>query len=112
MVHLFSQPFSEKFQARTANTLPSLLDSKASRTQVEDLMIRFIALTGLLSIFISGALSQPQVQAVVNAASFQPGLPAGGSLATAFCGVPSNAKPRNYIPPSSSTLPFELAGIT
>lgn len=56
------------------------------------------------------------IQSVVNAASFQPGMPSGGTLATVFC---SNLifGPFGFIPegtftaPPSAPLPFELKGI-
>jgi uncharacterized protein (TIGR03437 family) len=55
------------------------------------------------------AWSQPQVTAVVNAATFQAGLPSGGGLATLYCTSPvTSAPPALYLPASSSPLPNTL----
>lgn len=56
------------------------------------------------------ALAQPQITAVVDSASFQPGLPAGGGLATLFCSGVVSVNPGTYLPTSSSPLPNQLAG--
>jgi hypothetical protein len=54
----------------------------------------------------------PQAQmTVVNAASFQSGIPSGGSLATVFCSGVANVKPGTYIA-SSSPLPYTLGGLS
>jgi uncharacterized protein (TIGR03437 family) len=52
---------------------------------------------------------QPKIEAVVNAATFQPGLPYGGGLAAVFVSGLSGA-PGTYLPASSAPLPFALAG--
>jgi uncharacterized protein (TIGR03437 family) len=59
------------------------------------------------------AWPQRKIDAVVNSASFQPGLPAGGSLATAFCSNLTHTgdiKPGIYV--ASSPLPYELGGLS
>jgi hypothetical protein len=51
-------------------------------------MSRFVLLLPLITSFTPPlpAQSQPiKVVSVVNAASFQPGMPTGGALATVFC---------------------------
>jgi len=53
---------------------------------------------------------QPTIQAVVNAATFQPGLPYVGGLATLYVSGLSGA-PGTYIAASSAPLPFALAGV-
>ena len=55
---------------------------------------------------------QPGVVAVVNSASFQSGLPAGGALATAFVTGLTALKPGTYVAPTATPLPFQLGGIT
>jgi uncharacterized protein (TIGR03437 family) len=52
---------------------------------------------------------QPQIPLVVNAASFQPGLPAGGALATLFVSG-TIGTPGTYIAPPGQPLPMSLAG--
>ncbi len=55
-----------------------------------------------------------KIEAIVNAASFQPGLPDGGSLATIFCsGLDSSltGQAGTVIAPASSPLPTQLAGV-
>ena len=54
--------------------------------------------------------SQPQILGVVNSASFEPGLPSGGGLATVFCSFPGAVGGSGtYLPSSSSPLPYTLA---
>jgi uncharacterized protein (TIGR03437 family) len=53
---------------------------------------------------------QPKIEAIVNAATFQPGLPYGGGLATVFVSGLSGA-PGTYLAASSAPLPFELSGV-
>ncbi len=60
-----------------------------------------------------GALSaQPKIVAVVNSASWQSGLPAGGALATAFVSGLPGLTPGTYVAPPSQPLPYTLAGVT
>lgn len=76
-------------------------------------MNRLLVLASLYALGASSpARSQGQITAVMNAASFQSGLPSGGALATIFCsGLPLNVgKPGTYLAPTSSPLPYELAG--
>jgi uncharacterized protein (TIGR03437 family) len=54
--------------------------------------------------------SQIQIKAVVNAASFQSGMPSGGALATVFCSG-LGGSPGTYTAPPTSPLPFKLAGV-
>jgi uncharacterized protein (TIGR03437 family) len=73
-------------------------------------------LTAFACLFASGASSawpQGQITAVVNAASFQSGLPSGGALATIFCtGLAlSTVKPGTYVASTSSPLPYVLGGL-
>jgi uncharacterized protein (TIGR03437 family) len=53
---------------------------------------------------------QPKIEAIVNAATFQPGLPYGGGLATLFVSGLSGT-PGTYLAASSAPLPFALAGV-
>lgn len=56
------------------------------------------------------AQAQIKILSVVNSASFQAGLPAGGALATVFCtGLPT--PPGTYTAPTSPPLPLYLAGV-
>jgi uncharacterized protein (TIGR03437 family) len=76
-------------------------------------MRRTLVLFGLAAASVWQAWPQPKIDAVVNAASFQPGLPAGGSLATAFCSNlthTGSTKPGIYI--ASSPVPYELGGLS
>ena len=74
-------------------------------------MQRFIFSLALIVIGPPKAWSGPKITAVVNAASFQSGLPAGGGLATVFCSGVPNVNPGTYIAPSSSPLPNWLGGL-
>jgi uncharacterized protein (TIGR03437 family) len=66
----------------------------------------------ILTAIVPIAWSQPQITAVVNAATFQPGLPSGGGLATLYCTGPvTSAAPGVYLPASSSSLPNTLVEI-
>lgn len=73
-------------------------------------MLRNIALLCLIAVASPLAWPQPQITAVVNAASFQTGLPSGGGLATVYCSGAVSAAPGTYVPSSSSPLPNSLAG--
>jgi uncharacterized protein (TIGR03437 family) len=53
--------------------------------------------------------AQPKITAVVDAATFLPGLPRGGALATVFCSGVS-ATPGTYVAPVGLPLPNALAG--
>src|SRR5512138_806422 len=73
------------------------------------------ALTTFLLLATSAlpAWSQVKIEAIVESASFQPGLPAGGALATIFLSGftdRSRIKPGIYV--ASSPLPYELAGFS
>ncbi|HXP88359.1 MAG TPA: hypothetical protein VN841_26765 [Bryobacteraceae bacterium] len=72
-------------------------------------MNQFLAFLGLVA---ASPLSwcQPTIQAVVNAATFQGGLPYGGGLATIFVSG-LTGPPGTYVAPSSAPLPFVLAGV-
>jgi hypothetical protein len=72
-------------------------------------MIRITFLRIMLFAFPMLILAQPQIQSVVSAASFQPGLPAGGALATLFVSGTIGA-PGTYIAPPGEPLPMSLAG--
>ncbi|MCC7343008.1 MAG: hypothetical protein IT170_18140 [Bryobacterales bacterium] len=66
----------------------------------------------LFCAFTSRALqAEVKIEGVVNSASFEPGLPAGGSLATVFVSGFSEfeLKPGTYIA-EGTILPFSLAG--
>jgi uncharacterized protein (TIGR03437 family) len=65
----------------------------------------------LIAVTVQDAWPQAQITSVVNAASFQPGLPSGGSLATMFCSGLNNLKAGTYLA-SSSPLPYTLGGLT
>jgi uncharacterized protein (TIGR03437 family) len=70
-------------------------------------MIRTVAFVGMLTgaSIVAGAQCS-----VVNSASYQPGLPSGGALATIFCPqLPGKAG--LYIAPSSAPPPFALGGL-
>jgi len=70
--------------------------------------IRFVV---LLALAIFRIYSQPQITAVVSSASYAPGLPSGGGLATVFCSGPVvSAGPGTYLASSSSPLPTDLVG--
>jgi uncharacterized protein (TIGR03437 family) len=56
--------------------------------------------------------SQANIAGVVNSASFQSGLPAGGALATAFVSGLTALIPGTYVAPSSTPLPHYLGGVT
>ncbi|MGO9259082.1 MAG: hypothetical protein ACLQU1_22590 [Bryobacteraceae bacterium] len=56
------------------------------------------------------AVGQVKILSVVNSASFQPGLPSGGALATVFCSGLSLA-PGTYLAPATGPLPLSPAGI-
>ncbi|HEY7337207.1 MAG TPA: hypothetical protein VH639_20115 [Bryobacteraceae bacterium] len=72
--------------------------------------------TLLLAIIIGANIpriwAQPRIVAVVNAASWQSGLPAGGALATALVSGLTGLTPGVYVAPASQPLPFRLGGVT
>lgn len=74
-------------------------------------MIRSITLLSLIVAVSPTAWSQAKIVAVVNAASFQPGLPYGGALATAYVSGLVGLKTGTYLAPSSQPLPYSLGGI-
>jgi uncharacterized protein (TIGR03437 family) len=66
-----------------------------------------------LALFLSGAiLCQPKIESVMNAASFQPGLPYGGGLATVFVSGVKNIAPGTYLPQAGQPLPFSLVSLS
>jgi len=75
-------------------------------------MSRSLVFASLFAVAASSTWAQG-ITAVVNAASFQSGLPSGGALATIFCtGLPlSAAKPGTYVAPASLPLPYVLGGL-
>jgi hypothetical protein len=75
-------------------------------------MFRIMALLALAAAGSSNLSCQPAVVAVLNSASFQAGLPAGGALATAYISGLTALKPGTYVAPSSQPLPHILGGIT
>jgi uncharacterized protein (TIGR03437 family) len=56
--------------------------------------------------------SQPAIVSVVNSASFQTGMPAGGALATSFVSGLGALKPGTYVAPAAKPLPYTLGGVT
>src|ERR1022692_3041174 len=70
--------------------------------------VLFLCLTAGISATLQGQL---KIQAVVNSASFQPGMPRGGALASIFVSGLTGT-PGITVAPSLSLLPQELAGIT
>ena len=64
----------------------------------------------LLSSIPVVAVAQSQIQAVMNAASFESGLPSGGALATLFVTGVTTA-PGIYVAPLGQPLPFSLGGV-
>lgn len=92
-------------------------------------MLRPLFIFGMAALAAPQGWSQAQIQAIVNSASFQPGvtepttgivpqviqgLPSGGALATAFVsGIAGyGIVPGNYVAPASSPLPRELGGVS
>jgi uncharacterized protein (TIGR03437 family) len=76
-------------------------------------MTRFIVLLALVAVGAPQAVSQLLITGVVNSASFQSGLPAGGGLATIFCSgsdPTGTVKPGTYLAPTSLPLPYQLGG--
>ena len=70
-----------------------------------------LTISALVVACIPHAWPQPKITAVANAASFQSGLPSGGSLATLFCSGLGNVKTGTYLAPSLP-LPYTLGGLT
>ena len=66
----------------------------------------------LVLIFLCAGVARAEIRilAVTNAASFQPGLPAPGSLASVFCTGLSGIS--GVVAANGGSLPFELAGVT
>lgn len=75
-------------------------------------MFRIMLLLGVSAAGSSNLFCQPAVVAVVNSASFQRGLPAGGALATAFVAGLTALTPGTYVPQASQPLPHSLGGVT
>jgi len=75
-------------------------------------MLRLVLLLVLPALGSLNLLSQPTVVAVVNSASFQSGLPAGGALATVYVSGLTALTTGIYIAPSSQPLPHTLGGVT
>jgi len=76
------------------------------------LMLRITILLALAAVGSSNLFCQPAVIAVVNSASFQSGLPAGGALATAYVSGLTALKPGTYLASASQPLPHTLGGVT
>ena len=77
-------------------------------------MTRIIVLLALIAVAAPQAKSQLVITGVLNSASFESSLPAGGGLATIFCSGtdPSgNLKPGTYLAATSSPLPYQLGGL-
>jgi uncharacterized protein (TIGR03437 family) len=74
-------------------------------------MTRLLDISSLLIAAVVAARAQPAIVSVVNAASFQTGLPYGGALATVFVSGLSGLTPGTYIAPSSQALPYSLGGV-
>jgi uncharacterized protein (TIGR03437 family) len=72
---------------------------------------RLLNISSVLIAATVAARAQPAIVSVVNAASFQTGLPYGGSLATVFVSGLSGLTPGTYIAPLSGSLPYQLGGI-
>jgi hypothetical protein len=75
-------------------------------------MFRIVLLSVLSAVGSLNLLCQPTVIEVLNSASFQGGLPAGGALATTFVSGLTALKPGAYLAPSSRPLPRTLGGVT
>ena len=74
-------------------------------------MFRSAALISLILSIAPQGWSQLKIQAVVNSASFQPGMPSGGMLATIFVSGLTGT-PGLVTAPSTLPLPFQLAGVS
>jgi uncharacterized protein (TIGR03437 family) len=72
-------------------------------------MCRKSALIFLIAFGSTAGQSQPKIQAVVNSASFQTGMPSGGALATIFISGVAGT-PGVYVAPASEPLPSTLQG--
>lgn len=75
------------------------------RSSVFDLAFCFFAMSFT-------AAGQPKIVAIVNSASFQSGIPAGGALATAFVSGLTGLSPGVYSASLSQPLPHSLGGVT
>ncbi len=73
-------------------------------------MNRPILLTVLASLFATTAWSQVKIESIVNAATYEPGLPRGGALATMFVSGFRFLTPGSYIANPAQGLPAELDG--
>ncbi len=73
-------------------------------------MKRILVLTGIVAAGASQGWPQAKIDAVGNAAWFEKGLPAGGSLATMFLSGFTRTMPGTYL--AASPLPFQLAGFS
>jgi hypothetical protein len=75
-------------------------------------MNQYIVFVSIFAVGASSAWPQAQITAVVNAASFQSGLPSGGAIATMFCtGLPlSRVEAGTYVASTSLPLPMCSAG--
>ena len=88
-------------------------------------MARTTSIISMTVAAVASVWAQGQIVAVVNSASFQPGLtvaaqsgsetiqgmPSGGSLATVFLSGFNGLTPGTYVAPPSSPLPFTLGGL-
>jgi hypothetical protein len=75
-------------------------------------MTRTFTLLAVLAAVFQDAWAQPNIVAVVNSASFQSGLPAGGALATVFVSGLAGLKPGTFTAPASQPLPHTLGGVS
>jgi len=62
--------------------------------------------------FVVAVSGQPKIVSVVNSASFQSGLPAGGALATVFVSGVTGLQPGTYLAPLAQPLPHTLGGVS
>lgn len=74
-------------------------------------MIRFITVAGMLAVSQS-ALPQMKIDAVVESAAFQRGLPNNGAVATVFCSGLTQPVVGTFVAPPTGGLPLELAGVS
>src|SRR5438132_14104654 len=80
------------------------------------LTMKSLLVFSCLAIMAPAALAQlPKIEAIVNAASFEPGLPLGGALATVFVSGLNSPQfhgfPGTYIA-NSFPLPYQLGGMS
>jgi hypothetical protein len=74
-------------------------------------MTRPVSVLSALGLIAGSLHAQPKIEAVVNAASWQSGLPLGGALATVFVSGLTGLTPGTYVAPSGQPLPRTLGGV-